>query len=166
MPAQDQWGPKIFVIPCSGIGIIAAGEKSFEFGVNDAPRAKQTWMIGNVFFNFPHATKSPEKGVPENRYLICEFEISMLIGGVEVASQKFIELTGKESATPAFEKFHAVGSLEPYQPAVVYPGQDVRFIITLKKQFENEGPTDEGRFSLGEPGTITMNYTLTTPPRR
>jgi len=152
MPAQEQrtLGPKTFQLACREISALFPElEAKGEIGVNDAPRAKQAWRIENVYFNFPEATKHPDETTVLNG-MEFEFEISMFIGGVEVATQKFLEFGKfKEELTP----FHCVGSLEPFKSATVYPGQDVRFIYRI---FKN---ATKGSMKSGQ-GQIVMNYSL------
>src|SRR5271167_610728 len=166
MPAQDQksYGPKTFILSSKGLGIIVATTGKEELTVNDSPRAKQSWQIENVFFNFPGAFMKPAKRVAADKQgMEFEFVISMFIGGVEVASQKFLDRS-QCTTTPAEEPFRAVGSLEPYKGAAVYPGQSLRFVLEVKKYFLANGeeptePAKEGTFEL-EQGSIIVNYTL------
>lgn len=153
MPVGErEIGPKTIELACpkleNGFPKI---EGQREVQVNTGPRAKQAWRIENVYFNFPNAEKLAGGAVVQVQEF--EFEISMFIGGVEVAKQKFLE-TAKlgEEASP----MHLVGSLEPFSSAIVYPGQDVRFVYRLKKD------TTSAFQSTGEGAQIVMNYSLVT----
>jgi len=117
--------------------------------IDTAPRAGQSWTIGNVYFRFPEAVKQQEASVGNGEEF--EFEIRMFIGGVEVASQKFIEFVpfSEKEESP----FHIQGSLEPYAGAIVYPGQDVHFTYSVQKS-GTKGAMISGL------GNIVLNYTL------
>lgn len=156
MSAQEQRtiGPKNFLVACPAVNVLGAElslEKMGEVSVNDAPRAQQAWRIENVFFTFPNAFKHPDE-TTVTAGMEFEFEIKMFIGGVEVASQKFLEF-GKfgEEKSP----FHVLGSLEPFRTATVYAGQDVRFQYRV---FKNATKGSVG----SEAGQVVVNYSLVT----
>jgi hypothetical protein len=98
---------------------------SNEKQINDAPRAGQHWQIQSVFFNFPKAEKTEAIIIVGGE---AEFIIQLLIGGLIVAEQKFLETA---PATASSTPMRLVGSLEPFVPAIVNPGQDVTIAYSL-----------------------------------
>lgn len=120
-----------------------------EFLVNTAPKAGQHWAIENVYFSFPLAFKAVEAAVSES--VEFELEIAMFIGSLEVASQKFLELGQRGEAEGAF---HAQGSLEPFIPATVFPGQAINFKIRVAT---NNTLSSMG---TGQGGKMIMSYSL------
>lgn len=163
------YGPESLALQASSITAILKVVKekkqattSNTVQVNTAPRAGQQWNISNVFFQFPEAIKEEKSGLASEFVpLEYEFDISMLIGGVVVAEQKFIEL-GVVKPEVSFPS-PIVGSLEPFAPAIVYPGQSIeityRVSVSSKEPFPVFSGVPVGEMTTGL-GNLLLNYSL------
>lgn len=145
-------GPKTIVLTAPNIkSKPGEGFREQILAVNDSPRAGQEWHIGNVFFNFPLASRSLTQNL-SGEVVTYGFHIRLLIGGVVVAEQAFLESQTKPGEGQ--QQFIAVGSLEPFIPAIVHAGQNVEIEYTMG----SNNPAF-GMFSTGQ-GSIVINYNL------
>lgn len=150
--AQKKFGPKTIQLAAPNIeALFPKVEAEKELVVNTAPRAGQSWNIENVFFTFPGAEKNPDETTSGPTEF--EFEIKMFIGGLEVASQKFLE-AGQRGPSEGKTPFHVLGSLEPFAGATVYPGQDIRFLYRIEKNGTKDAMV------TGFNAKIVVNYSL------
>lgn len=154
---MQSFGPK--TIQLQGTNLEAVNTKNVAtklITVNDAPRAGQAWGIDSCYFNFPVAKKSNEDiltGLPLEQI----FFINMSVGGLEVATQEFIE-RGKTNEPEIREsRIPATGSLEPITPTSVYPGQSLEIEYGISKSLQPGGGMETGT------GLIVITYHLYVP---
>jgi hypothetical protein len=132
---RERIGPKTARLVCPNIE--AFGPKNFvgqnSVTLNDAPRAGQAWDISSVYYSFPGAQRN-NTNLFTGLKLQFNFNLSLVLAGVEVASQLYTE--SQNSNEPAEETeipMHVLGSLEPRQSAVLYAGMGLVFNYSVSK---------------------------------
>lgn len=148
-------GPKTVTLPCPNVEAFFntfVGQRLLT--VNTAPRAGQDWEILSATFRFPEAKRNNVYVLPGVRVTFT-FVISMLVGGVVVAEQEFIETQNTDEPKEEPEiPMHILGSLEPFAPPIVYPGQSLDFQYLISKNVAG------ALFAQSGPGLITVQYNL------
>lgn len=153
-------GPKTLQLSApqaSAFGTHLTGSQSLT--VNTGPRAGQAWEVLSASYLFPGAKRN-NVGLFIGKQLIFNWSIGMTANGVLVAEQQFTEsepavAEGEEKEIP----LHFLGSLEPFSPAVVFPGSSLEFFYSVSKNFTGITAISTG----GEPpvpGEIVVSYNL------
>lgn len=120
---------------------------------NDAPRSGQQWAISSVAFKFPNAQHNNFNAIA-NLELEFTFAITLVVNGVQVASQEFLENSRAVNEGSKEFKMHILGSLEPFAPAIVFPGQSliVEYAVGMNTLTAN--------IASGQGGLVVVTYDL------
>lgn len=122
--------------------------------VDTAPRAGQKWQIQSAYYNFPHATKF-DGSVFTGKKLEYTFGIRMLIDGVEVAQQRLLESALSNEPEEETTPLNALGSLEPFAPAILHAGGSLAF-----EYYIEISATSAPTINTGEGAFIVVTYNL------
>lgn len=155
---RERIGPKTARLSCPSIDTFGVNKfvGSNSVALNDAPRAGQAWEIQSVYYSFPEASRN-NKNLFTGLKLQFTFSIALILAGVEIASQEYLE--NQNSNEPKEEEkipMHILGSLEPRSPAMLFAGMGLAFNYIIGKNASGVTGSESG------PGFIVVTYDLIT----
>lgn len=153
---RETIGPKTARLSCPNIEAFGPNKLVARNSVtlNDAPRAGQAWELSSLYYSFPGAKRN-NTNILTGLKLQFSFNLSLVLGGVEIASQQYLE--SQNANEPKEEEnieMHVLGSLEPRAPAVLYAGMGLTLNYSVSKNAVSTTAIESGD------GFLVITYNL------